>query len=149
MVRKVHVKPQDFLHLEGCCLPLAFWSARNRQSFLLLTAMTTKSFQYSDNNQSPLSVLDVLSLDSPETVVKQSPCFSKLPPRAGRAVNVSCQQFSTDINSSCEGIMCSLPASKPVLTACPTSPTRPKQHGRFRVRSSLLSRSSSLNDNKV
>ncbi|KAL0054481.1 hypothetical protein WJX82_009592 [Trebouxia sp. C0006] len=104
--------------------------------------MTVKPFQHSGNNQSPLSVLDILSIDSPETVVKQRPSLSKLPPKSGLPLNASCQRFSTDSRGSVEGI-------KPVLTACPTSPTRPKPHGRIRVPSSLLSRSSSLTDNKV
>ena len=101
-----------------------------------------KPFRHSDNNQSPLSVLDILSIDSPETVVKQRPTLSKLPPKSGLPLNASCQRLSTDSRGSVEGI-------KPVLTACPTSPTRPKPHGRIRVPSSLLSRSSSLTDNKV
>ena len=106
------------------------------------SGMTMKPFQHSGNNQSPLSVLDILSIDSPETVVKQRPSLSKLPPKSGLPLNASCQRFSTDSRGSVEGI-------KPVLTACPTSPTRPKPHGRIRVPSSLLSRSSSLTDNKV
>lgn len=111
--------------------------------------MTVKSWQHSGNNQSPLSVLDNLSVDSPETVVKQRSSFSALPPKATQPTNAGCQQLSTDSTSSGEGMRFSLPASRPVLTACPTSPTRPKPHGRIRVRSSLLSRSSSLTDNKV
>ncbi len=106
------------------------------------SGMTVKPFQHSGNNQSPLSVLDILSIDSPETVVKQRPSLSKLPPKSGLPLNASCQRFSTDSRGSVEGI-------RPVLTACPTSPTRPKPHGRIRVPSSLLSRSSSLTDNKV
>jgi len=108
----------------------------------LRSDMMVKPFQHSDNNQSPLSVLDILSIDSPETVVKQRPSLSKLPPKSGLPLNASCQRFSTDSRGSGEGI-------RPVLTACPTSPTRPKPHGRITVRSSLLSRSSSLTDNKV
>lgn len=108
----------------------------------LRSGMTVKPFQHSDNNQSPLSVLDILFIDSPDTVVKQRPSLSKLPPKSGLQLNASCQRFSTDSRGSVEGI-------RPVLTACQTSPTRPKPHGRIRVPPSLLSRSSSLTDNKV
>lgn len=108
----------------------------------LQSAMTMKPFQHSDNIQSPLSVLDILSIDSPETVVKQRPSLSKLPPKSGLPLHAGFQRLSTDSRGSVEGI-------KPVLTACPTSPTRPKPHGRIRVPSNLLSRSSSLTDNKV
>ena len=108
----------------------------------LRSGMTVKPFQHNDNNQSPLSVLDILSVYSPETVVKQRPSLSKLPSKSGLLQNASCQRLSTDSRGSVEGI-------KPVLTACPTSPTRPKPHGRIRVASNLLSRSSSLTDNKV
>lgn len=110
--------------------------------------MTVKGVHSSDNMQSPLSVLDVLSLESPEsTTGKQRLSFPKLPPLGGQSVNL--RRLSADGSRSIEGIGLSLPAPRPVLTACSTSPTRPNARGRLRVRSSLLSRSSSLNDNKV
>ena len=112
--------------------------------------MTVKAVHPSDNMQSPLSVLDVLSLESPEiTAGKQRSSFPKLPPLGGQLVNSVFRGSSADGSRSIEGVGLSLPAPKPVLTACSTSPTRPNARGRLRVRSSLLSRSSSLNDNKV
>ena len=112
--------------------------------------MTVKASHPSDNMQSPLSVLDVLSLESPEsTAGKQRSSFPKLPPLGGQSVNSIFRRSSADGSRSAEGVGLSLPAPRPVLTACATSPTRPNARGRLRVRSSLLSRSSSLNDNKV
>ena len=106
--------------------------------------MIAKSTSHSDNTQSPLSVLDVFSLDSPETVGRQRSSFGNLPPRGRQSVNTSLQKLSTD-----EGIRLSLPATRPALTACSTSPTRPHSRNKVRLRSNFLSRSSSLNDNKV
>lgn len=112
--------------------------------------MTLKIVHPSDNTQSPLSVLDALSLDSPDsTAGKQHLSFPKLPPLGGQSVNSIFRRSSADGSRSIDGVGLSLPAPRPVLTACSTSPTRPSARGRLRVRSSLLSRSSSLNDNKV
>ncbi|KAL3156366.1 hypothetical protein ABBQ38_000681 [Trebouxia sp. C0009 RCD-2024] len=111
--------------------------------------MTVKSSYVSENMQSPLSVLDVL--DSPEsTVGKQRFSFSRLPPLGGQSINSVFRKSSADGSGSMEGARLSVPApSRPVLTACSTSPTRPNARGRLKVRSNFLSRSSSLNDNKV
>lgn len=129
-------------------VPTGAYTAKVR--LIQSSEMTVKAVHPSDNMQSPLSVLDVLSLESPEsTAGKQRSSFLKLPPLSGQSVNSIFRRSSADGSRSVEGVGLFLPAPRPVLTVCATSPTRPNARGRLRVRSSLLSRSSSLNDNKV
>ena len=109
-------------------------------------------FKYNDVSsctQSPLSVLDLAALDSPASAVKPQPSTSGLPPRASQSSLGSGQRSSIDPYTSSDRINFSISACKPVLTVCPTSPTRPKAQSRSRLRTARLSRSSSLNDSKV